>query len=225
MPIDIQDELLKDGVKLPPLKGISETEKGYNDNSFKALKSNISAQSQITDETPLIQPLSNLVNTEGYGESRYDKEIESIDELRDLEDTRARIQPFSHKLSAGLGTFVGKTITATVGGIGSLVYGIPMAIAEGRFATLYDNDLNKWLEGINTGIDDELKVYASKSETSGGLWDQTIGSARFWTKSILGDGLSFVVGAVVFHEKNIRRKALYLFGILIGILLISMGSK
>ncbi len=37
--------------------------------------------------------------------------------------------------------------------------------------------------------------------------------------------ISFVVGAVVFHEKNIRRKALYLVGILIGILLISMGSK
>jgi transporter family protein len=37
--------------------------------------------------------------------------------------------------------------------------------------------------------------------------------------------ISFVVGALVFHEKNIPRKALYLAGILIGILLISLGSK
>jgi len=37
--------------------------------------------------------------------------------------------------------------------------------------------------------------------------------------------ISFVVGAVVFREKNIRRKAIYLAGILIGILLISLGSK
>ena len=37
--------------------------------------------------------------------------------------------------------------------------------------------------------------------------------------------ISFVVGAVVFHEKNIRRKAIFLAGILIGILLISLGSK
>ena len=37
--------------------------------------------------------------------------------------------------------------------------------------------------------------------------------------------ISFVVGALVFKEKNIRRKALYLVGILIGILLISLGSK
>jgi len=37
--------------------------------------------------------------------------------------------------------------------------------------------------------------------------------------------ISFTVGALVFKEKNIPRKALYLAGIMIGILLISMGSK
>lgn len=36
--------------------------------------------------------------------------------------------------------------------------------------------------------------------------------------------ISFVLGAVVFHEKNLRRKALYLAGILLGILLISLGT-
>ena len=36
--------------------------------------------------------------------------------------------------------------------------------------------------------------------------------------------ISFVVGAFVFHERNIPRKAMYLVGILIGILLISLGS-
>lgn len=37
--------------------------------------------------------------------------------------------------------------------------------------------------------------------------------------------ISFVVGALVFQEKNLKKKALYLAGILIGILLISLGSK
>ncbi len=36
--------------------------------------------------------------------------------------------------------------------------------------------------------------------------------------------ISFIVGALVFHEKNLRKKGLYLAGILIGILLISLGS-
>ncbi len=39
-----------------------------------------------------------------------------------------------------------------------------------------------------------------------------------------GTVISFVVGALIFHEKNIKRKALYLAGIMIGILLISLGS-
>lgn len=36
--------------------------------------------------------------------------------------------------------------------------------------------------------------------------------------------ISFAVGALVFKERNIHRKAIYLAGILIGILLISLGS-
>ena len=36
--------------------------------------------------------------------------------------------------------------------------------------------------------------------------------------------ISFVVGALVFKEKNIVLKALYLAGITVGILLISMAS-
>lgn len=36
--------------------------------------------------------------------------------------------------------------------------------------------------------------------------------------------ISFILGAVVFHEKNLRKKGLYLAGILIGILLISLGT-
>jgi transporter family protein len=36
--------------------------------------------------------------------------------------------------------------------------------------------------------------------------------------------ISFVVGAIVFREKNILKKALYLAGIMIGILLLSLAS-
>ena len=35
--------------------------------------------------------------------------------------------------------------------------------------------------------------------------------------------IAFVVGAVWFHEKNLRRKGIYLAGILTGILLITLG--
>ncbi|MCW0483042.1 DMT family transporter [Gaoshiqia sediminis] len=36
--------------------------------------------------------------------------------------------------------------------------------------------------------------------------------------------VAFAMGALIFHENNIRRKAIYLLGILTGILIISLGS-
>lgn len=37
--------------------------------------------------------------------------------------------------------------------------------------------------------------------------------------------VAFTLGAILFKEKNIKQKGIYLFGILIGILIISFGSK
>ena len=42
-----------------------------------------------------------------------------------------------------------------------------------------------------------MKVYASEAERNGSFWDQTLGSANWWTKSLLGDGMSFTAGAVL----------------------------
>jgi hypothetical protein len=123
--------------------------------------------------------LEDVVDPSDYGSSKYDEEITTIDEVRNLEDTRANIQPFIDKLGAGIGTFAGKTATATAGGIGTLLYGIPKAFIDGKFSSIYDNDFNKALESINSGIDEEMKVYMSDEERNGSFFDQTIGSSHF----------------------------------------------
>ena len=70
-------------------------------------------------------------------------------------------------------------MTATVGGLGTLFYGVPNAIAEGRFSAIFDNDFNKALEKANEGIDNTFKVYASEAERNGSFWDQSLGSAHW----------------------------------------------
>ena len=70
-------------------------------------------------------------------------------------------------------------MTATVGGLGTLFYGVPNAIAEGRLAGIFDNDFNKALEKANESIDDTFKVYASEAERNGSFWDQSLGSAHW----------------------------------------------
>lgn len=81
--------------------------------------------------------------------------------------------------------------------MGSLLYGVPKAIVDGEFNHIYNNDFNKWLDKSNESIDDTFKVYMSDSERNGSFFDQTIGSSHFWTKSLLGDGMSFTAGAIL----------------------------
>ena len=127
---------------------------------------------------PRTQRLADIVGPSDYGNSIYDEQGLSMGQVENLEDTRANIQPFIDKLGAGIGTFAGKTITATVGGLGTLFYGVPKAIVDGQFSSIFDNDLNKSLESINNSIDDSMKVYASEAERNGSFWDQSLGSAH-----------------------------------------------
>ena len=57
--------------------------------------------------------------------------------------------------------------------------------------------MSEALDKINSEVDDTFKIYASESERNGDIIDRTLGSSHFWTKSIMGDGLSFVAGAVL----------------------------
>ena len=137
------------------------------------------AASAFSQQIPYTQKLSDVIGQSDYGDSTYDEDIDRLDQLYDLEDTRANIQPFIDKLGAGIGTFAGKTVTATVGGLGTLFYGVPNAIIEGRFSAIFDNDFNKALEKANESIDDTFKVYASEAERNGSFWDQSLGSAHW----------------------------------------------
>ena len=92
---------------------------------------------------PRTQKLSNIVGPSDYGNSTYDEQGFTMTQVEDLEDTRANIQPFIDKFGAGLGTFAAKTVTATAGGLGSLLYGVPKAIVDGEFNHIYNNDFNK----------------------------------------------------------------------------------
>lgn len=146
---------------------------------------------------PGIQSISSVYGSTDYGNSIYDAKIQDAFQLNDLEDTRAKIQPAIDKWGAGIGTFVGKTLTNTAGALGTLFYGVPDAIFSGEFNKIYNNDFNKLLGKVDNSIDDTFKVYMSDAERNGNLFQQTIGSNAFWAKSLLGDGMSFAASAIL----------------------------
>ena len=194
------DEIYENELNPQPLDYNESRGLGYSTGSKKmstAARMAFNNSNQSNWQSKPVVNLSELIGPSEYGKSVYDEEIKNIDQLNDIEDTRANIQPFIDKLGAGIGTFAGKTLTATVGGLGTLFYGVPNAIAEGKFSAIFDNDFNKALEKANESIDDTFKVYASEAERNGSFWDQSLGSAHWWTKSLLGDGMSFTAGAIL----------------------------
>ena len=113
----------------------------------------------------------------------------------DLEESRAQLQPTSEKWLNGLVKFGGKTLTATAGGILGPVVGIPEAIKEGSFNSFFDNDYQRWLDGLNDSMDENLPNYYTKEEQDANFF-QSLGSANFWANDFLG-AMSFTTGAIL----------------------------
>ena len=172
-----ENELNPESLDFNESRGLGYSTKNKKSPSAARLAFNQSNQSNWQSK-PIVN-LSELIGQSDYGESVYDEQIQNIDQLNDIEDTRADIQPFTHKAAIGLGTFVAKTATATAGGIGNIFYGTASAIADGRLRSFYDNALMNGLQSVNEDIDGALKIYQSDSERNGDFWDQTLGSSHF----------------------------------------------
>ena len=132
-------------------------------------------------------------------------------EGQDIYDMRAISQPWQEKLGYGLTKLVGKTSTAVTGGVGMLAHGLPNMVynlgaealdpegTEGgygdAFRSIFENDFQRNLDGINEWMDDKLPHYYSKEEQEMGVW-QSMVTPNFWMNDFV-NGLSFVAGAVL----------------------------
>ena len=171
--------------------------RGLNYNSPTNIRQIQQKQSRDNLYSSQIQPLKDVVGDSDYGESIYDEDIVNISQLDDLEDTRANIQPFIDKFAAGVGTLAAKTALQTAGAYTMMTYGVGKMISSGEFNQLYNNDAMKALDEASESVDDTFKVYMKEADVNGSLFDRTIGSQHFWTKSFLGDMMSFVASAAL----------------------------
>jgi hypothetical protein len=132
--------------------------------------------------------------------------------LFDYEDVRAQLQTTADKWGNGLTKFLGKTATATVGGIGmigSIAYNAAGQIEDaimgtdmmgGRegdtsFHQIYDNGFYRVLDEANKEMDSALPNYVTKAEEEHNLL-QSLGTANFWANDFL-QGASFVTAAIL----------------------------
>lgn len=134
-------------------------------------------------------------------------------ENEDIDDLRAYNQTVGEKSRYGVQKLVGKTATAVVGGVGMLFHGLPNMLVnigaealdpEGNeggykdaFRSIFENDFQRSLDGVNEWMDGKLPAFYTKEEQEMGVWEQMSGgSANFWANDFV-NGLSFVAGAIL----------------------------
>ena len=184
---------------------------------------------QSMDHSYLPQYQSGLINApsvinaaqlglEDYGNSRYDSDVATLDELMNYQDYRAHRQSSLNKMGAGIGkgvalaatTFIDGTLgllTGTVEGIGAAING------EGFYSSvskLWDNSVSNALKQVNDEMEKILPNYRTKAEQEKEWW-QNLGTANFWADSFIKN-LGFTVGA--FYSGQAWNTALKAAGVL-----------
>lgn len=112
------------------------------------------------------------------------------------EEIAAMNQSTSQKWARGIGKLATKTALYTLGGLTGTIYGIGAAIADWRFASLYDNSYQDWLDDQDQKLNHTLAHYYTQAEKEMNFFKK-MGTANFWAADVIGDGLSFTTAAIL----------------------------
>ena len=112
------------------------------------------------------------------------------------EEIAAMNQSTGQKWARGLGKLALKTGLYTLGGLTGTIYGIGAAIADWRFASLYDNSYQDLLDDQDQKLNHTLAHYYTQAEKEMNFFKK-MGTANFWAADVIGDGLSFTTAAIL----------------------------
>jgi hypothetical protein len=116
----------------------------------------------------------------------------------DNEQAYAQGQGWTDKMVNSVGKGLLLTGTTFLQGTVGLVNGVAQAINDGRAASFYDNDMNKWLDGINKEAENNwLPNYYTQAERDANWYSPTkLFSANFFWDGIIKN-LGFAAGAAL----------------------------
>lgn len=156
-----------------------------------------------TAEAPRLSPVSAKLASFDYAptqvgdiykESQYTPTV-FVQELPDLENRRAELQPWQDKLGNGLANM---TISAFTGALESTVgmaYGAGTALFSGDSSKFYDNEFGRSLDAVNNSVRESNPFYYSDAEKNASLLGG-MGYQNFWFDKVLG-GAGYTVGSML----------------------------
>lgn len=172
----------------------------YKDFTLPNWKDNSTRRQGLIDSGPI-----ESVGVEGFGESRYDKKMSQLSELKDLNESRANIQPWYDKIGAGIlkggvlatTTFADGVAGTIIGAMNALSNADKIADSNSPWRELgnqfINNPFSVFMQDINEKVESVLPNYYTKAEQEDPWWEH-IFSANFIGDKFLKN-LGFTVGA------------------------------
>lgn len=170
-------------------------------------KDNSTRRQGLIDSGPI-----ESVGVEGFGESRYDKKMSQLSELKDLNESRANIQPWYDQIGAGIlkggvlasTTFADGIAGTIIGAMNVLSNADKIADSDNPWRELenqfINNPFSAYMQDINEKVESVLPNYYTKAEQEDPWWEH-IFSANFIGDKFLKN-LGFTVGAAFSGKVN-----------------------
>ena len=170
-------------------------------------KDNSTRRQGLIDNGPI-----ESVGVEGFGESRYDKKMSQLSELKDLNESRANIQPWYDQIGAGIlkggvlasTTFADGIAGTIIGAMNVLSNADKIADSDNPWRELgsqfINNPFSAYMQDINEKVESVLPNYYTKAEQEDPWWEH-IFSANFIGDKFLKN-LGFTVGAAFSGKVN-----------------------
>ena len=179
----------------------------YKNFTLPNWKDNSTRRQGLIDSGPI-----ESVGVEGFGESRYDKKMSQLSELKDLNESRANIQPWYDQIGAGIlkggvlasTTFADGIAGTIIGAMNVLSNADKIADSDNPWRELgsqfINNPFSVYMQDINEKVESVLPNYYTKAEQEDPWWEH-IFSANFIGDKFLKN-LGFTVGAAFSGKVN-----------------------
>lgn len=174
----------------------------YKNFTLPNWKDNSTRRQGLIDSGPV-----ESVGVEGFGESRYDKKMSQLSELKDLNESRANIQPWYDQIGAGIlkggvlaaTTFADSIAGTIIGAMNAFSNADKIAESDSPWSELgnqfINNPFSTYMQDINEKVESALPNYYTKAEQEDPWWEH-IFSANFIGDKFLKN-LGFTIGAAL----------------------------
>ncbi len=166
--------------QIPKLPQVDLTPKSFQRQGIEAIKYDV--------------PVSNIYDR--LSDGTYTPRFENYKTGFGEEERLAKGQSTAEKWLYGAEKFGSKALAYASDAVIGTAVGIFEGISNGRFDKVWDNSYSNWIDDVNKKLDYALPNYYTDEEKSMNFL-QKMTTANFWANDVLGNGLSFVAGAVL----------------------------